>query len=147
MDHQRDFEPFKRLVSRLCVTFDKFASEELIESWWKALRTEPFKNIERNVDAFIARADDKTKFPKPGLFAGFAGEDLRDSRYGEQNMRHWRSFIFSHPETGPIRLKLAQAARLLASTQEHLPAYAEAQAEYLALEKLLGDNGRFSADR
>ena len=146
MDHQTDFEPFKRLVSRLCVTFDKFASEELIETWWKVLRAEPFKVIERNVDSFIARADDKTKFPKPGVFA-VSGEVLRDSRCNEQSIRHWRSFIAEHPQTGPIRLKLAKAAGLLASMQEHIPAYAEAQAEYFALEKMLGENGRFSADR
>jgi hypothetical protein len=146
VDHQRDFEPFKRLVSRLCVTFDKFASEELVESWWKALRMEPFKSIERNVDAFIAKADDKTKFPKPGQFSGSIGMDLRDSRIDELNVRHWRSFIADHPKTGPIRMKLAAAARVIATTQESSPAHAEAQAEYLALEKMLGAHGRFSAD-
>jgi hypothetical protein len=146
MDHQKDFEPFKRLLSRLCVTFDKFATEELIETWWKALRREPFAAFERQVDSFIAQANDKTKFPKPGQFAGAVGAINAESRLTENGIRVWREFCREYPRTGPIRLRIAQAARVLASEHESTTAHAEAQYEYFQLEKQLGPNGRFSAD-
>jgi hypothetical protein len=151
MDHINDYLNFKRLVMRLCVTFDKFANDELIESWWKALKDVPYKNVENGIDAFIAKADEKTKFPRPAQFRGgtlFAdpADAARSCRLTEQSQRHWNSFIAQHPTTGPMRLRMAKASQILASAREDSPAYAEAQHEYLQLEKQLGPNGRFSAD-
>jgi hypothetical protein len=146
MDHQRDFEAFKRLLSRLCVTFDKFATEELIEAWWKALRREPFPAIERQIDCFIASANDKTKFPKPGQFAGASGAQAYECRVTEASERAWRTFIERFPRTGPIRSAMAVASQIMAREHESTPAYANAHSEYLALERQLGPGGRFAAD-
>jgi hypothetical protein len=153
MDHQRDFANFRRLMAKLCETMDKPLTDELVESWWKALRTVQYAEVERRVDAFLARASEGTKFPRPGQFrpddapAYDPKEEARERRIHEENQRNWRAFIVRHPVTGPIRLKMALAARILAAEPEHTPAYAEAQHEYHFLEKQLGPHGRFSADR
>lgn len=148
MDHLSDFLSFKRLVMRLCTTFDKFANDELIETWWKVLKDQPFKSVESRVDAYIARADEKTKFPKPAQFrADSYVSDVDRARYDfctQKSIKYWRSFIADHPTTGPIRLKLAQAAQLMAKEHEGSTAYSEAEYEYRALEKQLG--GRFARD-
>lgn len=150
MDHLADFLNFKRMVMRLCTTFDKFATDDLIESWWKVLKNEQFRKVENAVDAFIAVADDKTKFPKPAKFLTSAYvSDAEASKYNhaaEQSKKTWRSFIADYPTTGPLRLKLAKASQIMASEHEGSPAYDEAWHEYLALEKMLGKEGRFSAD-
>jgi hypothetical protein len=146
MDQQTDYEKFKRLVMRLCVTFDKFASDELLETWWKALRREDYSRIERNIENFIVKADDKTKFPRPGQFAGIAASDAHAEYQTRESIRHWDSFIHTHPTTGPVRLRMHQASRIMAECHESTPQYAEALEQYLACEKQLGPNGRFSAD-
>lgn len=143
MDHIRDYENFKRLVSRISVTFDKFANDELIESWWKALRTANYQDVERRVDDFIRRATDKTKFPRPGQFR--AAEAEPDNWQSRESNRNWRELCARFPQTGPLRMRLAQASQILAVTREDSPAYAEAQREYFAIENSLG--GRFGADR
>jgi hypothetical protein len=150
MDHINDYMNFKRLVMRLCVTFDKFANDELVESWWKVLKHDAYRGVEQRVEAFIASANDKTKFPKPGQFLGAGYVSSADAaRYdhaAEKSKKNWRSFIQDHPTTGPIRLKMAQASCLMASAHEGSAAYDEAQHEYFALEKMLGEKGRFAAD-
>lgn len=66
MDHQRDFAKFEKLVRRLASTLGKFCDDELVESWWKALRHVDYGVVESNVDRYLGRADDKTPFPRPG---------------------------------------------------------------------------------
>lgn len=153
MDHVRDFDKFKRLVSRMCVTFDKFATDEIVESWWKSLRTVEYSEIERRMDIFIAQATEKTKFPRPGQFRPDDSavildprDEARERRMADDGQRNWRALLAERPTTGPIRLRLAQASRILATEHESSPAFSEAQHEYLALEKMLGKSGRFSAD-
>ncbi len=152
MDTMRDFDAFKRLVMRLCVTFDKFANEELIESWWKALRDVQFAHVERAIDEFIANSTDKTKFPRPGQFrpaaqlAADSREAAREARAAEENSRNWKAHIDRFPRTGPLRLTMAKLSRVMAVEHESSPAYGEAQREYFAAEKLLGAHGRFSVD-
>lgn len=65
MDSYRDFPRLKGLVLRLCETLGKPPTDELIESWWKALRHVDFESVAERVDQFIAKADDRTKFPRP----------------------------------------------------------------------------------
>lgn len=152
MDHQRDYDKFKRLVSRLCVTFDKFANDELLESWWKALRTADYTEVERRIEAFIANAGSTTRFPRPGQFrpesmgvAGDPKDEYRDKRIAEENSRNWRAFIAANPQMGPIYHQLAICARITATTPMESPAYAEALDEERHLLKQLGERGRFSA--
>lgn len=151
MDHLADFLNFKRLVMRLCVTFDKFATDELIETWWKVLKDQRFRELESRVDAFIASAEDKTKFPKPSKFLSSPYvSDAERGKYdhaAEQSKKNWREHIERFQTTGPIQLKMAMAARVMASEYEGSLAYSEAEYEYRALEKQLGHNGRFAADR
>lgn len=152
MDHQRDYPKFQKLMARLCTTMDKFLTDELVESWWKALRTVQFGEVERRIESFIARAGENTKFPRPGQMrpddapAYDPRDEARDRRIGEESAATWRAFIVEHPTTGPARLKMAQASRVMASTHESDAAYAEALAEYQWHEKQLGEHGRFCAD-
>jgi hypothetical protein len=69
-----------------------------------------------------------------------------DARFNANNAAHWRVFCRDFPKTGPIRLRMALAQRILATTPPNSPAYAEAESEMCDLEKQLGPNGRFSAD-
>lgn len=154
MDQISDFGNFQRLMRRLCETMGKPITDELVESWWKALRTVRFAEIERRMEAFMARASDTTRFPRPGQFVppdvetvADPKDEARDRRMSEDNARNWSAFIAEFPTTGPLRKRMAEAARLMATERESSPAYAEAKYEYFACEKLLGDNGRFSADR
>lgn len=152
MDLQRDYDPFKRLVMRLSTTLDKFATDELVESWWKSLRAEKLADLERRVDSFIAQAKEGTKFPRPSQFstreaASFDPRaEAHDAHVRFENTRNWKALIAQSPRTGPIRQQMAVCSRIIAETHESLPAHAEAMDEYLHLEKQLGKNGRFSAD-
>lgn len=65
MDHQRDYLPFRNLIARLCETMGKPCTDELVESWWKALRNAPITAIEARIDAFIGKAGEGTRFPRP----------------------------------------------------------------------------------
>ena len=65
MDGQRDYPRFKNLVSRLCETLGKPMTDELLESWWKALRHVDFDTVSERVEHFLAKADEGTKFPRP----------------------------------------------------------------------------------
>ncbi len=65
MDNQRDYYNFKQLISRLCETMGKPLTDELLESWWKALRHVDFDVVASHVERFLARADEATKFPRP----------------------------------------------------------------------------------
>lgn len=51
------------------------------------------------------------------------------------------------PFSGPIREKMAIAARIMAVEHESSPAHDQARHEYFALERQLGENGRFSENR
>lgn len=66
MDLQRDFPRFRKLMARLCETLGKPLTDELVESWWKALRFSGYEGVERKVENFIAKADETTRFPRPG---------------------------------------------------------------------------------
>lgn len=153
MDQIADFGKFQRLMARLGATMDKFVNDELVESWWKALRTVPFGEVERRIEDFIAKSTDSTKWPRPGQFrpASMVVEDSKEEainrRIGEENAKNWRAHISEFPTTGPLRHKMAVCARIMAGEREDSAAFAEAQNEYFHLEKLLGDHGRFSADR
>jgi hypothetical protein len=153
MDQMADFGKFQRLMARLCSTMDKFATDELVETWWKALRTVPYREVEQRMEDFMARAKENTRFPRPGQFRPDdmpivdSKDEAKERRLNEENQRNWRAFIDRYPYTGMIRLKLALCSRILVTEQPHTPAYAEAQAEELALLRMLGEHGRFCADR
>lgn len=152
MDHQRDYDNFRKLLGRLCAAMDKFLNDELAESWWKALRTVSYAEVERRIEAFIARAGEGTKFPRPGQMrpenapAYDPRDEARDRRIGEENARNWREHIIRYPTTGPIRYKLALCSRIIVTEHESSAAYAEAMAEEAWLLKQLGEHGRFCAD-
>jgi hypothetical protein len=71
VDHIRDYERFKTLVTRLCDTMrggknpTPTATNELVESWWKALRHCEYGAIEVRIEDFLANADDTSHFPRP----------------------------------------------------------------------------------
>jgi hypothetical protein len=152
MDQMSDFGKFQRLMKRLCETMNKPITDELVESWWKSLRTVPYAEVERRIEAFMERAGESTRFPRPGQMrpddipTHDPRDEARERRAKEDNARHWRAFIAEHPKTGPIRQQMAQCSQILAALHESDIAHAEAQREYLYLEKQLGENGRFSKD-
>lgn len=152
MDQISDFGKFQRLMRRLCETMNKPVTDELVESWWKSLRTVSFAEVERRMDAFIDRATDTTRFPRPSqmrpesLPAPDLRDEGRDRRTLEENARNWRAFIAEYPTTGPIRHAMARCSQIMASVREDSPSYSEAFDEYLHLEKQLGERGRFSKD-
>lgn len=151
MDQQRDFANFRKLMARLCETMDKPITDELVESWWKALRSVSFADVQKRIESFLERAGERTRFPRPGMFrpedqpASDPRDEARERRAVDENQRNWQAFCRRYPYSGPIKLKMAHAARVLATTHESTAAHSEALAEYHHLENLLG--GRFAADR
>jgi hypothetical protein len=152
MDHQTDYERFRKLLLRLCATMSKPFNDELLESWWKALRAVRYAEVERRIESFLERATEATRFPRPSQMrpddvpVADPKDEARNQRQIETNSRSWRDFIAEHPRTGPIRLAMAKCAQVMANTREDSPSYSEADYEYRALEKQLGPNGRFSVD-
>jgi len=65
MDNQRDYHRFRSLLARMCETLGKPLTDELLESWWKALRHVDFDVVSNRIEAFLARADEATRFPRP----------------------------------------------------------------------------------
>jgi hypothetical protein len=62
---QNDYPRFKRLINRLGETLGKPVTDELLESWWKSLRTSSYDAVEHSVDRFLAKAGEGTRFPRP----------------------------------------------------------------------------------
>ena len=95
MDHQRDYLRFRGLLGRLCETMGKPCTDELVESWWKALRNAPIAAIEARIDAFIAKATDGTRFPRP---AQMRPENLPEIPTDgiDWSRNYWRSVILAN---------------------------------------------------
>jgi len=92
MDHQRDAQKFRNLIVRLCETMNKPVTDELLESWWKALRHVDFETVSDHVDRFLARADDATRFPRPSQMR--PKEMVPRENDGRNHARdYWRSCI------------------------------------------------------
>lgn len=116
MDHQRDYLNFAKLIGRLCETLGKPVTNELIESWWKSLRNVDYRQVETRVDAFIARAGEKTPFPRP---AQMRPEDAPAPSGGDDG-RNWKRDYWRTVIVGELERSLMVAKRIEA------PADAEA---------------------
>jgi hypothetical protein len=93
MMHQADYAQFKRLINRLGETLGKPVTDELLESWWKALRSSEFREIEAAVDRYLARADENTRFPRPAQFRPKSDRPPNDAATGNPTRDYWRSMI------------------------------------------------------
>jgi hypothetical protein len=65
MDHVRDFSAFKHLLARLCEVFSKPMTDELLESYWGALRNSSLVQVTSIAERYIASATDKSRMPRP----------------------------------------------------------------------------------
>lgn len=95
MDLQRDYAAFKKLITRLCDTLGKPPSDELVESWWKALRHAEFSAVERKVDDFLARATETTRFPRPSQLRPEGSAPNVASDGEDYHRGFWRSLIIN----------------------------------------------------
>ncbi len=94
MDLQRDYPAFRTLLKRLCETMGKLFTDELLESWWKALRHCDLFHVERRVDAFLAKAAPETKFPRPSQMRD--PEDVPGETPDQDYRRgYWRGCIIA----------------------------------------------------
>jgi hypothetical protein len=94
MDQTRDYDKFRRLIGRLCETLGKPITDELLESWWKALRHVDFESVEYRVDRFLARADESTKFPRPSQMRPQDSTPPDDPNVVRNHVRdYWRSAV------------------------------------------------------
>lgn len=71
----------------------------------------------------------------------------RDEYLTWASNRNWEQICRAYPTTGPIRRSMAAASAIMAQYPASHPAHAAAQDEYFDLERRLGANGRFGADR
>lgn len=92
MDYQRDFVAFQKLVTRLCETLNKPCTDDLVESWWKALRHADLAAVEKRVDEFIAKAGEGTKFPRPAQVRP-EGTAVTTADGQDYQRGFWRSLI------------------------------------------------------
>lgn len=117
MDQQRDYLRFQKLIGRLCETLGKPMTDELIESWWKALRHVDFDDCAERVEAFLVRADEATKFPRPAQMRAKNDVPLTGADANRNPIRdYWRSCIVN------------AVAREMGHTTETLEPFVEANA-------------------
>lgn len=119
MDLQRDYPAFKKLIGRLCDTLGKPSTDELVESWWKALRHVDLLHVERRVDEFLARATETTKFPRPSQMRDpdatpQIGHDAENYQRG-----FWRSVIV-HWVGNDLQLSFRELEQLVVAHRDSL---------------------------
>jgi hypothetical protein len=95
MDSQRDADAFRKKLAGLCEVMGKPLTDELLETWWKALRHCDFAVVAGKMQAFANNANDTTRFPRPSqmrpadLPAPSPGEDQRN-----WIRDYWRSHVW-----------------------------------------------------
>lgn len=117
MDHIADYPNFKRLVTRLCATFDRAGSvDELVESYWKALRNSDFAGVERAIERAIANAGEHSRMPRPAQLRPQGDDAPRSDDGGDCTRDYWRSVIVAN-----LRIQLCFEHRC--TTPEGLESY------------------------
>lgn len=120
MDLQRDYLPFKKLITRLCETLGKPVTDELVESWWKALRHVDLASVERRVDEFLGKASGETRFPRPAQMRdptavpAIQSEDTQNYHRG-----YWRSAIVGYVG-GELGLSFHELERVIIDNRDSL---------------------------
>jgi hypothetical protein len=134
MDTMRDYEPFRTLLDQLCATFDRPpAKDELVQSYWAALKDVHFAEVRRNVERIVRTATSATKWPKPGDLRDEAPPTTRsasmeaDFRVAEERaVRNLEEQRRLDPELWRLEAGIARVGRILAADHEGSPQYAEA---------------------
>lgn len=70
MDTMRDFDAFGGMMDQLCAVWNRPVNDEVVKSYWNALKEIPRTEVERNFNRIIKTATRKDPWPKPA--------DLRD---------------------------------------------------------------------
>lgn len=92
MDTHAHYPGFKKLIGRLCETLGKPLTDELLESWWKALKHCSYQDVEKRVDVFLARAGEKTPFPRPSQMRD-PDDAPTNTQDGNAPRDYWRTCV------------------------------------------------------
>jgi hypothetical protein len=95
----------------------KPCTDELVESWWKALRYARFDDVEGRIDTFLEKATDTTKFPRPAQFrppetsTGGTSDDPYTAKMINQSTREWDERLASADKLAKLHMAEALLAR------------------------------------
>lgn len=118
MDAIRDHDRFRKLIGRLCETLGKPITDELVESWWKALRHVEFDVVAEKVERFLALADETTRFPRPAQMRPKDQLPVDPNTLSQNPIRdYWRSTIV-HELRYWFGMSLAEIERLLINNSD-----------------------------
>lgn len=137
-----DFDSFRREILQLCESFNRPASEELVQSYWRALNDLKLSEVQRAVQSILLHGAEK--FPKPW--------ELREKRVAKEselpaaalahNAAVWREKEAKNPERTKIEHEWSRLQLMLAQEPSHSSQYAEALRRSQEIERTHG-NPRF----
>lgn len=137
MNREQDFAQFRRLLDQLCATWDRPpAKDELVEAYWEALRFDSLTEIERNARRIMKTAGRRTPWPKPGELRDESREETPQraasqeaARRGAEvlNAETWKQLEAQDPVRHEIEIGIARCARIMVSSHESTPQFAEAR--------------------
>jgi len=119
-----DFNDFSALMRKMCVVFSKKATDELVNSYWDALKDLQLTVVRRCADNharygkfFPKPFDLRPKDDQPSTVK----EDKDFQSAVRQNIMNWEERMAQEPVRGLELLKEAHAARLAVRERESLP--------------------------
>lgn len=138
-----DYGAFSDLLNTLGIVFDKQITDELRKLYWESLKDVPFPYISR---AAMGHQKHGKFFPKPKELRPADERPAKLESEAEHNRNDakdrecaaaWDAYLKRDPEEARLRLKIARAFRIMASTHPSNPIYAEAKREDWQAQQLL----------
>ena len=134
MDSRRDFDAFGGMMDQLCAAWNRPVSDDVVKSYWSALKDVPLPEVERNVARIIKTATRRDPWPKPGDLRDEAPTDVKqDPKFDEGVARAVRNLEMlkrENEEAWRGEAALRRLDRIIATEWEGSPAYAQALREW-----------------
>lgn len=133
--HLREFDEFKGVLAEAFQVFDKPLNDSLLKSYWEALKDQPLASVRRRAEyhtrhgKFCPRPKDLRPPDEKVQPENGADEGPSRARMDQEAKDVWQRALARDPEEARIRLRLAQATRVQATTPEDHPASPMAAAE------------------
>lgn len=111
-----DFEDFAALIGRMCTVFGKKPSDELVSSYWEALKDLALPVVKRCADnhARYGKFFPKPYDLRPKDDTGHGVKEDKDFKAAlEQNIRNWDERLRADPKEGMRLLREAYEARAM----------------------------------
>lgn len=124
-----EYDAFSRELAQLCEAFNRPCTDELVQSYWRALHDLKLSEVVAGVQRVLVSGHDR--FPKPWELREkpLSKATLLPENAVMHNRKMWEQAHIADPELARLDLGIARAARLLVREHEGSPQYAEALRE------------------